>query len=101
MIGAPVRAESTNMTEMMKGDAIQDVADTTRTVLVWDPLVRSSHWGLVAAFAVAWLAADEVQPLHESAGYAVAVDGVVAPQGLRAAIGPDSEIRLIPALAGG
>ena len=72
MIGAPVRAESTNMTEMMKGDAIQDVADTTRTVLVWDPLVRSSHWGLVAAFAVAWLAADEVQPLHEAAGYAVA-----------------------------
>lgn len=53
MIGAPVRAESTNMTEMMKGDGIQDVADTTRTVLVWDPLVRSSHWGLVAAFAVA------------------------------------------------
>src|SRR5690606_3402097 len=72
MIGAPVRAESTNMTEMMKGDGIQDVADTTRTVLVWDPLVRSSHWGLVAAFAVAWLAADEVQPLHEAAGYAVA-----------------------------
>ena len=27
MIGAPVRAESTNMTEMMKGDGIQDVAD--------------------------------------------------------------------------
>jgi len=36
-----------------------------------------------------------------AAGYAVAVDGVVAPQGLRAVIGPDSEIRLIPALAGG
>jgi len=72
MIGAPVRAEGTNMTEMMKGDGIQDVADTTRTLMVWDPLVRSFHWGLVAAFAMAWLAADEVQPLHEAAGYAVA-----------------------------
>ncbi len=72
MIGAPARAESTNKTEMMKGDGIQDVADTKRTVMVWDPLVRSFHWGLVAAFAVAWLAADEVQPLHEATGYAVA-----------------------------
>lgn len=72
MIGAPVRAEGTNMTEMMKGDGIQDVADTTRTLMVWDPLVRSFHWGLVAAFAMAWLAADEVQPLHEATGYAVA-----------------------------
>ncbi|QAR29150.1 cytochrome B [Paracoccus denitrificans] len=43
-----------------------------RVVRVWDPVVRSFHWGLVAAFAVAWLAADEVQPLHEPAGYAVA-----------------------------
>jgi len=49
--------------------------DTT-TVRVWDPLVRVFHWGLVAAFATAWLTADEVQPIHEVAGYTVA--GLVA-----------------------
>jgi cytochrome b len=45
-------------------------------VRVWDPLVRVFHWGLVAAFATAWLTADEVQPVHEIAGYTVA--GLVA-----------------------
>jgi cytochrome b len=46
------------------------------TLRVWDPLVRVFHWGLVAAFATAWLTADEVQPVHEFAGYTVA--GLVA-----------------------
>ena len=56
------------------GDARQrSVAETVR---VWDPLVRVFHWSLVAAFAIAWLTADEVQQLHEVAGYAVA--GLVA-----------------------
>jgi len=48
----------------------------TGKVRVWDPLVRVFHWGLVAAFATAWLTADEVQPVHEIAGYTVA--GLVA-----------------------
>jgi len=43
---------------------------------VWDPLVRLFHWSLVAAFAVAWLTADELQPVHEVAGYVVA--GLIA-----------------------
>ena len=47
-----------------------------RTVRVWDPLVRAFHWSLVAAFAIAWLSADEVQPVHEVAGYVVA--GLIA-----------------------
>lgn len=38
--------------------------------------MRVFHWGLVAAFATAWLTADEAQPVHELAGYAVA--GLVA-----------------------
>ena len=45
-------------------------------VRVWDPLVRAFHWSLVAAFAIAWLSADEVQPVHEIAGYTIA--GLVA-----------------------
>ncbi|MDR5651438.1 cytochrome b/b6 domain-containing protein [Ruixingdingia sedimenti] len=45
-------------------------------VRVWDPLLRVFHWGLVASFATAWLTADELQPVHEFAGYTVA--GLVA-----------------------
>jgi cytochrome b len=41
-------------------------------VWVWDPAVRVFHWGLVGAFATAWLTADELQPVHEIAGYTVA-----------------------------
>ena len=43
---------------------------------VWDPLVRVFHCALVVAFAAAWLTADELQPVHEIAGYTVA--GLVA-----------------------
>ncbi len=45
-------------------------------VRVWDPLVRGFHWSLVGAFAIAWLTAEELQPVHEIAGYMVA--GLVA-----------------------
>lgn len=44
----------------------------TETVRVWDPVVRIFHWGLVVAFAVSWLSAEELQPLHEISGYVVA-----------------------------
>ena len=43
-----------------------------KTVRVWDPLVRLFHWGVAIAFLTAWLSADEVQPVHEFAGYAIA-----------------------------
>lgn len=45
-------------------------------IRVWDPLVRVFHWSLVAAVAVAWLTADELDTIHEIAGYVVA--GLVA-----------------------
>ena len=41
-------------------------------VRVWDPLVRALHWSLVAAFAIAWLSTDEVQPVYQIAGYPMA-----------------------------
>jgi cytochrome b len=47
----------------------------SRDILVWDPLVRFGHWALVAAFAVAYLSAEEEaggpDPLHVWGGYVV------------------------------
>ncbi len=43
-----------------------------RRIRVWEPLVRVIHWGLVGAFATAWLTADDIQPVHQLPGYAVA-----------------------------
>jgi cytochrome b len=57
-------------------DPVSGLAAGRATVRVWDPLVRVFHWGLVATFATAWLTADEVQPVHEFAGYTIA--GLVA-----------------------
>src|ERR1700758_5582106 len=43
--------------------------------LVWDPVVRFGHWALVAAFAVAYLSAEEEaggpDTLHGRGGYVV------------------------------
>ena len=64
------------MTDAATHDAPEINTGTSGKVLVWDPLVRVFHWGLVAAFATAWLTADELQPVHEIAGYTVA--GLVA-----------------------
>ena len=52
----------------------QVVQTETPRVKVWDPVVRITHWVLVAAFAAAYLATYTGNPLvHHWAGYLIAV----------------------------
>jgi cytochrome b len=59
----------TKMTTMTKRVAGQGMPAKIR---VWDPLIRVFHWGLVSAFVVAYLSAEELSTVHEVAGYIVA-----------------------------
>lgn len=48
-------------------------ADASVPVRVWDRLVRSFHWVLVAAFATAFIVEDDVLSVHVNAGYLVLI----------------------------
>lgn len=68
-----VAREKSTMTENAPAIAGSETAENPASwVRVWDPLLRIFHWTLVVAFATAWLTADDMQPVHEFAGYAVA-----------------------------
>lgn len=64
------------MIDTVTSDENQAAGEVSGTQRVWDPLVRVFHWSLVAAFAVAWLSAEELSTVHEISGYVVA--GLVA-----------------------
>jgi cytochrome b len=58
-------------------DASASLAERdSRTVKVWDPLVRIFHWSLVGLFAFSYLTGDEWKKAHIYSGYAIA--GLVA-----------------------
>ena len=57
------------MNEVARGSAGKLVPEPT--VPVWDPLVRIGHWTLVASFAIAYIAGDDLLTTHAWAGYVV------------------------------
>lgn len=49
----------------------------TGTVKVWDPVVRLSHWLLVASVALAWITTEGYGRWHERTGYLALAVAVV------------------------
>ncbi|AKO52885.1 cytochrome B561 [Marinobacter psychrophilus] len=55
------------MTDTLKASTVSQGG----RVKVWDPAVRIFHWGLVAAFCVAYFTADDYRNIHEWSGCVV------------------------------
>jgi len=65
---------------------LASAADAAERVRVWDPFVRFFHWGLAVAVLIAFLTEDDLQGLHNWAGYTVI--GLIAARILWGIIGP-------------
>ena len=65
-----MRAEAEATGAEAANAAPADARPGERTVRVWDPIVRLGHWGLAAAFLVAYLSEGEPISVHQVAGYA-------------------------------
>jgi cytochrome b len=50
---------------------LKEGCSNVRDIRVWDWFVRFGHWALAAGFVAAYVSADEIQWVHEVAGYAV------------------------------
>ena len=58
---------------VLSGTSIEAGGDMPpATVKVWDRFVRLFHWSIVGLFALAYVTGDEVQRVHNAAGYAIA-----------------------------
>ncbi len=56
-------------------------------IRVWDPFVRAFHWALALSFAVAWLSAENMETVHNAAGYVAGA--LVAARTVWGFVGPD------------
>jgi len=71
-----MKMKTKKMTETSPCDAGTGGQALQRKIRVWDPLIRGFHWGLVVAFSVAFVSAEQSGAVHEISGYVVA--GLVA-----------------------
>jgi cytochrome b len=48
----------------------REESSATRTIMIWDPIVRAGHWLLALTVLFAWLTRHSPGPWHEWIGYA-------------------------------
>ena len=49
----------------------------SKSIMVWDPLIRGGHWIIVTAFALAYFTEEDLLSVHVWAGYVVGVAVVI------------------------
>lgn len=94
------------MTEIVTAQGARPQAAPTRTVRVWDPLVRLIHWGVAGAVLLNASVIDHESTTHELIGYTalglVAIRllwGVVGPSHARFSAFPPNPVRALRHIA--